>query len=138
MTTADRALWRLGFGLELFAAFAILTGATDIIDGVRLFIGSGARLEAVAHDPVLNSEIRYLGAVWGGFGAILWWVSNDLQATSDARLLIFHFPGGFDRALAGGRGDDALVVAWLESMGTRFLRSLPLAPAVLDAPGRGQ
>jgi hypothetical protein len=102
MTTADRALWRLGFGLKLFAAFAILTGATDIIDGVRLLIGSGARLEAVAHDPVLNSQIRYLGAVWGGFGAILWWFSNDLQARRRPLEILCAavFIGGIGRTIA--------------------------------------
>jgi hypothetical protein len=60
------------------------------------------------------------------------------QAAADARLLIFHFPGGFDRALAGALGQDALVAAWLESMGTRFLAAMPLTPAVLDAPSGGQ
>jgi hypothetical protein len=54
------------------------------------------------------------------------------------RGLIFHFPGGFDRALAGALGQDALVVAWLESMGTRFLAAMPLTPAALDAPRGGQ
>jgi hypothetical protein len=34
-SVADRARWRPGLGLKLFAAFAILTGAADIIDGVR-------------------------------------------------------------------------------------------------------
>ena len=99
---ADRALWRLGLGLKLFGAFAILTGAADIIDGVRLLIGSGARLEDIARDPVLNSQIRYLGAVWGGFGAILWWVSNDVM---DRRrtleiLCAAVFVGGIGRTIA--------------------------------------
>jgi hypothetical protein len=46
----------------------------------------------------------------------------------------YHFPGGFDRALAGGRGQDSLVVAWLESIGTRFLTNMRLTPAALDEP----
>jgi hypothetical protein len=46
----------------------------------------------------------------------------------------YHFPGGLDRALAGGRGQDSLVVAWLESIGTRFLTNMRLTPAALDEP----
>lgn len=49
------------------------------------------------------------------------------KAIAKSGILIFHFPGAFDRALAGGRGEDALVVAWLESMGTRFLTKVGLA-----------
>jgi len=62
-------------------------------------------------------------------GSIVSW-----RAIGKARLLIFHFPGGFDRALAGGRGQDSLVVAWLESIGTRFLTNMRLTPAALDEP----
>ena len=39
-----------------------------------------------------------------------------------AHFLVFHLPGGFDRALANGRGEDALVQAWDEARGTRYLR----------------
>jgi len=38
-----------------------------------------------------------------------------------AHVLVFHIPGGFDRALANGRGEDALVQAWDEARGTRYL-----------------
>ncbi len=60
-------------------------------------------------------------------GTMLRW-----QASEDARLLAFHFPGGFDRALAGSRGQDALAAAWLEARGTRFLEALPLDTKGLD------
>jgi hypothetical protein len=36
------------------------------------------------------------------------------------------------------QGSDALIVAWLESMGTRFLAIRPLTPAALEAPSGGQ
>jgi quercetin dioxygenase-like cupin family protein len=62
-------------------------------------------------------------------GSIVRW-----QANGKGRLLIFHFPGGFDRALAQGHGQDSLVAAWLESTGTRFITDMPLAPAVLNMP----
>ncbi|TPG25574.1 cupin domain-containing protein [Mycolicibacterium hodleri] len=49
--------------------------------------------------------------------------------TKSARALVFHLPGGFNRALAHGRGTDALVQAWDEARGTRYLQhqSLPTA-----------
>jgi quercetin dioxygenase-like cupin family protein len=75
-------------------------------------------------------------SIGGGIGSMTYLPSGTVvswQAIAESRLLIFHFPGGFDRALAGGRGQDALVVAWLESMGTRFLTNMRRTPAALDA-----
>jgi Ethanolamine utilisation protein EutQ len=66
-------------------------------------------------------------SIGGGIGSLTYLPAGSIvswQAIAEVRLLIFHFPGGFDRALAGGRGEDALVVAWLESMGTRFLTNI--------------
>jgi len=77
-------------------------------------------------------------ALGGGRGSLTYVSAGSVvswQAAAGSWLLIFHFPGGFDLALAGGRGQDAFVVAWLESMGTRFLTAVPLTPTVLDAPG---
>jgi quercetin dioxygenase-like cupin family protein len=76
-------------------------------------------------------------SIGGGIGSLTYVPAGSVgswQAIAESRLLIFHLPGGFDRALAGGRGQDALVVAWLESMGTRFLTNMPLTPAALDEP----
>ena len=36
-------------------------------------------------------------------------------------LLLFHIPGGFDRTLVEGNGDDARIVQCLEANGTRFI-----------------
>jgi Ethanolamine utilisation protein EutQ len=74
-------------------------------------------------------------SIGGGTGALTYMPAGSIvswHANGGARLLIFHFPGGFDRALAGGHGQDALVIAWLQSTGTRFLHNVPLAPAALD------
>jgi hypothetical protein len=50
-------------------------------------------------------------------------------------VLVFHLPGGFDRALANGRGEDALVQAWDEARGTRYLHDQALpTPVVPRAP----
>ena len=60
-------------------------------------------------------------------GTLLEW-----RATADARALIWHFPGGFDEAVANGREDDRLVVGWLESHGTRFVEPL-LSPSAMES-----
>lgn len=78
------------------------------------------------------------GSVTTGIGAFTYAPAGTLlrwQAVAATRLLVFHFPGGFDRALAGGRGQEALVTAWLESTGTHFLDALPLTSVTLGAPG---
>jgi hypothetical protein len=67
----------------------------------------------------------------GGIGSLTYVPAGSVvswQAIAESRLLIFHFPGRFDRALTGGRGQGILVVAWLESMGTGFLTNIRLTP----------
>lgn len=76
-------------------------------------------------------------SIGGGIGSLTYMPGSIVswRAAGKARLLIFHSPGGFDRALAGGCGQDGLVVAWLESIGTRFLTKILLTPATLNSPG---
>ena len=59
------------------------TGIADIINGVGLLTFAGARLEGVASDPILNSQIGFWGAIWFGFGVILWRASSHLQDEVD-------------------------------------------------------
>jgi len=51
-----------------------------------------------------------------------------------AHVLVFHIPGGFDRALANGRGQDALVQAGDEARGTRYLRPHAFHTPAVPAP----
>ena len=60
-----------------------VTGVADILDGVGLLILGGARLEGVARDPVLNSQIGFWGAIWLGFGIVLWRASAHLREEAD-------------------------------------------------------
>jgi quercetin dioxygenase-like cupin family protein len=95
-------------------------------------LGADEAIYVLAGAVTVESAGQSIG---GGVGSFTYATAGSVaswQATTDARLLVFHFPGGFDRALAGGLGQDALVVAWLESMGTRFLTALPLTPVLLD------
>lgn len=58
--------------LRTFALFAILTGLGDVLFGTRMLSASEPRLaEAVLAHPVLDSQLRYLGAMWAGLGAVL-------------------------------------------------------------------
>ncbi len=69
----------LALVLRAFGLFAIVTGGLDIIAGTHMHIGAGAHLSPdAAVDPVLNSQIKYLGAVWCGFGATSCWATADL------------------------------------------------------------
>ncbi len=60
-----------------------VTGVADILDGVGLLILGGAHLESVARDPVLNSQIGFWGAIWLGFGIVLWRASAHLREEAD-------------------------------------------------------
>jgi len=88
-------------------------------------------------DSVLTFAVAHYGRRHnngGGIGSLTYMPAGSVvcwQAIAEVRLLIFHFPGGFDRALAGGRWKDALVVAWLESISTRFLTNMRLTPVAL-------
>ena len=61
----------------------LVTGAIDIFNGVGLLIFGGAHLESVASDPVLNSQAGFWGAIWFGFGVILWRASSHLRDEAD-------------------------------------------------------
>jgi len=136
------------FGLD----WHLLAAGTETGDDYDLFevvaaAGQGMPRRILGTDEALyvlegsvNIESDGGGSVKAGVGAFSYAPAGTLlrwQAAEAARLLVFHFPGGFDRALAGGRGQEALVAAWLESTGTRFLDALPLTSVALGAPGGG-
>jgi quercetin dioxygenase-like cupin family protein len=132
------------FGLH----WRLLAGGADTENNYDLFevaagngagmppriLGADEAIYVLEGAVTVESDGQLIG---GGIGSLTYVPAGSVlswQASAEARLLIFHFPGGFDSALAGGRGQDALVVAWLESMGTRFLTNMPLTPAALDGP----
>ncbi len=73
LQTAVRALCVLAF----------VTGLGDIVRGVGLLTLAGARLGDAANDPVLNSQIGFWGAMWFGFGLVLWRASSHLREEAD-------------------------------------------------------
>jgi hypothetical protein len=92
----------LAIVLRVFAVFAIVTGALDVLTGTELLTRGGAHLGEAAGDAVLNSQIKYWGAVWCGFGVALWWSTNDLQARPGILFILLGtvFLGGIGRTLS--------------------------------------
>lgn len=91
--TAFRAVVRA------LAILALVTGSIDVLLGLGAQATIGAALEEGYGDPLLNSQIRYLGAVWFGFGALLWHCLGDLpkNATILRGALWIVFLGGLGR-----------------------------------------
>lgn len=92
-------------------------------------IGTDEALYVVTGGLVVECDGDATPAGVGSFtyakaGSVLGWRAG----ADEARALVFHFPGGFDRALVGARGKDALVAAGAEATGTRFLDVFPLPP----------
>jgi hypothetical protein len=54
----------------ILGAIAIFTGANDFWNGASV-TGDFGNLGANAKDPQLNYTIRFLGAIWMGFGVLL-------------------------------------------------------------------
>ena len=70
----------LTLAVRLFCVVAFVTGGLDLVDGMDLLVSAGAPVERVAADPVLNSQVRFWGAIWFGFGLVLWRTSSRLRA----------------------------------------------------------
>lgn len=79
------------------------TGLLDMVRGVRALSPAGAVIPGrVATDPVINSQFKFLGAIWFGYGLTLWRASADLHANAGLfRLLMgILFLSGIGRAAA--------------------------------------
>lgn len=85
--------------IRALALIALLTGTVDVVLGLQAQQSIGAALEEGYGDPLLNSQIRYLGAVWFGFGALLWHCLGDLarHAAILRGALLIVFLGGLGR-----------------------------------------
>lgn len=87
------------------AGFAILTGGLDLLLGMKgqKNIGAGLTPEGFA-DPLLNSQFRYLGTMWLGFGAAL------ILALSDLERYEVLFVGAMAMMFLGGLGRLASLI----------------------------
>jgi Domain of unknown function (DUF4345) len=86
--------------LAILGLIPILTGGLDLILGARSLrvVGSWIPLDALS-DVVLDSQIRFLAAIWFGVGIILYWVipSIDRQTKLFRLLMGAIFLGGIGR-----------------------------------------
>ncbi len=86
--------------LAILSLIPILTGGLDLILGAQSVntVGGSLPLSAL-NDVVLNSQIRFLAAIWFGMGMILYWVipSIDRQTTLFRLLMGGIFIGGIGR-----------------------------------------
>ena len=69
----------LRIAVRALCVVPFLTGAADIVDGAGLLALAGARLGEAAADPVLDSQIGFWGAIWFGFGLVLWRAGSRLR-----------------------------------------------------------
>ncbi|QQD19148.1 DUF4345 domain-containing protein [Spongiibacter nanhainus] len=93
----------LRYSLWFIAILACLTGAMDILVGATAQANIGIALSKdQLLDPVLNSQIHFLGAIWFGYGLLLIYGLQDLgqRASLVAGALGFLILGGIGRLIA--------------------------------------
>ncbi|KAF4450933.1 hypothetical protein F53441_5994 [Fusarium austroafricanum] len=99
----------LSTGLKAFAIFSMFTGTVDIITGHKVLLPTSERAQLSESTlGLLDNQLRFLAASWGGYGGMLWWASNNLQ-TRQAPLGFLGaimFVAGIGRLLGG------LTVGW--------------------------
>jgi hypothetical protein len=89
--------------LKFGSVFAVATGTADILFGSTTVESAGP---FPVNDPphvFADSQIRFLGATWASWGAMMWWVSDDLaeRRTPFAILSFFFALGGVGRVIGG-------------------------------------
>ncbi|MEP9380553.1 DUF4345 domain-containing protein [Aquabacter sp. CN5-332] len=77
--------------MTAFGLFAIATGSSDVILGSRLLVMIGADLGAAVNEPWVDSQLRFLGAIWAGWGVLMIWACRDLKARGSLFDLLLGF-----------------------------------------------
>ncbi|KAM5355175.1 hypothetical protein ACJ41O_001821 [Fusarium nematophilum] len=91
--------------LKGISIFSIVTGSLDVLLGTRLIVP--APDQQLPFDPpalaLVDSQLRFLGAMWAGYGTLLWWASNDVRARRVplALLGVAMLAGGVGRLASG-------------------------------------
>lgn len=89
--------------LAVLGLIPIVTGSLSIVLGVSaLRVVGGFITSEMSSNIVLDSEIRFLGAVWLGVGVLVYWTipSIDKQTTLFRLLMGTIFLGGIGRSLS--------------------------------------
>jgi hypothetical protein len=77
--------------IRTLCVIPLATGAVDFLMGASALTAVNATLPVDAlTDASLNSQLRFFGAIWFGFGALLWRVAGDLKTHAHVfRLMCF-------------------------------------------------
>jgi len=70
----------LRFGVRVFSALIVFAGMLQLVDGISFLMVAGAPVADIFNDPVMNSQVRFWGAIWFGFGIVLWHAGDQLEA----------------------------------------------------------
>ena len=109
--------------LKVCSAFAITTGSLDAGLGIRMLGKESDFPTASPTTAFADSQFRFLGAMWAGYGVLLWWTSNDLQGRQIPLGLLggVMLAGGVGRALSalkyGFSAPWVQVAMWVELLG---------------------
>jgi hypothetical protein len=70
----------LKIAVRVLCLLIVFAGMAQLVDGVSFLLIAGAPVASIFNDPVLNSQVRFWGAIWFGFGIVLWHASNRLES----------------------------------------------------------
>ena len=120
--------------LKVCSAFAVLTGSLDLCLGTSMLGGSQVFTPGLSTTAIADSQIRFFGSAWAGYGVMLWWTSNDLSTRQTPLALL----GGICFVAGLGR----LVSSFKHGFGATWVRVAMwaelLGPGVIYAIGKGQ
>ena len=87
--------------ISILGTIGLVTGINDFIKGASVK-GDFGNLKEMTSNPMLNFTIRFLGAIWAGFGALLILFTTDLQRYDVALILALFFViiGGIGRFIS--------------------------------------
>jgi hypothetical protein len=112
--------------LRAFSALSIYTGAAHIVRGIKMYLPASERVKLPSDSiSTLDTNHRFLGGVFMGYGAMFAWTAYDIQSRQ-LPLNILLIAG----ALSGiGRIVSAANFGW----GSPFARNAAIREVVLPA-----
>jgi hypothetical protein len=120
MTTQNKLVTGL---LRTMSVFAIATGVVDVCLGASAIRDERSLPVAAPTTALVDSQLRYLGSSWAGYGAVLWWVTNDLAGRRRPLAILgaAMFLGGVGRFASflthGFSASWVQVAMWVELLG---------------------
>ncbi len=74
----------LEIAVRAFCVVPFLTGGFDLLGGARFPKSAGVPLDdELSANAVLDSQVRFCGAIWVGYGIILWRAAAQLRSDPD-------------------------------------------------------